>query len=454
MLVVLVMAPLDASAVNVILPILQAQFHLALSQVAWVPLIYLLVLASLILPAGRFGDLHGFRRIYLTGAVLFILASAWCGLAPTFAWLIVGRVLQGVGACMLMALSSGIATAIFPGKERGSALGIVGMAIAIGLVIGPTLGGFLTALGGWRLIFFINLPIGLIGTLLCLRLLPAIRPHPGATIDWTGAGLAILTLSSLLLALTQGEAWGWTSPTVLALGAGGVACGVLFVRVEQCSRSPLLDLALFRHPVFAWANFALTMNYLGQFCATFLVPKLLEDALHLSVAHTGLVMVALPGAILLLAPISGALSTRIGTRPLTVIGESLVALGLAGLAFAAPGGHLPFIIAALVVVGIGAGIFQAPNNSAIMGSVPRTHLGVGGGVLATMRNIGMALGIATSSVVAVITEGHYLARHPGFVAPALLHGIQLAFFVGALFAALGALASAVRPNDRAESAVA
>ncbi|MHB9025573.1 MAG: MFS transporter [Armatimonadota bacterium] len=446
-LVVLLMAPLDASAVNVILPVLQRAFGIALSQVAWVALVYLLVITSLILPMGRLGDLFGFRRFYLLGAVVFIGASLLCGMAPTFAWLIGARILQGIGACMLMALSPGIITALFPANKRGRALGTLGTAIATGLVIGPTLGGWLTDLAGWRWIFFINLPIGLLGGVLCYRLLPPIHPGTRARIDWSGAFSAILMLGTLMLAVTQGESWGWASPAVLGLFAISLASAVAFAVIERRSAAPMLDFALFRHPVFAGANLALVMNFLGQFSALFLVPKLLQDGMGLSPARTGLVMIALPASILVLAPISGALSDRIGTRLLATAGESLIALGLVGLAWAAPLRSLPGIIAAMALIGIGAGLFQSPNSSAIMGSVPRTHLGIGGGVLATMRNLGMALGIALSSAVATIAAQHYLERHPGLSTPALLHGIQLAFLTGACFVALGALTSAVRADN-------
>lgn len=448
MLVVLVMTPLDASATNIINPILQGVFHLSLTHVAWVTLAYLLVLSSLILPMGRLGDLFGFRRLYLLGTALFVLASIGCGLAPGFGWLVAGRVLQALGACMLMSLSSGITTALFPANERGRALGVVGMAVAIGLVLGPTVGGLLTYCVGWRWIFFINLPIGLVGGLLCYRMLPAFSPGKATRVDWPGTLLAMCTLGSVVMALTQGEHWGWCSVSVLGLAVIGVAAGIGFVLVESRVSTPMLDLSLFRNPVFTGANVGLIMNYLGQFCATFLVPKLLIDALRLTSAQAGMVMIGLPLAVLVIAPLSGALSDRVGTRLLTTVGESLVALGLVGLAFSAPSQHLVLIIACMLLVGVGAGLFQATNNSAIMGCVPRSQLGVGGGMLATMRNVGMAMGITVSSVVATAGRQHYLLAHPTASTTALLHGISWAFFIGAAFAALGALTSAVRADHR------
>lgn len=447
-LFVLIMTPLDGTSVNVAIPIMQREFHLALSQVAWVSLIYLLVCTSFILPFGRVGDVWGFRRVFLAGAFIFVLSSAMCGFSSAFHWLIIGRTIQGIGACMLMSVSSALTTAIFPSNERGRALGVVGMVIAIGAIIGPSLGGFLTSIGGWRLIFLINLPIGIIGLILCSRIVPEIRMDKGSTIDWTGAIMLVLSLGSFMLAVTQGEHWGWMSTPVLGLTAVWLVLGISFFVMELRLPSPILDLSLFHHPIFTGANIALAMNFMGQFCVTFLVPKYLMDGMHLSVAHTGLVMMASPAAIFAIAPVSGALSDRIGTRPLAVVGELLVMSGLASLAFIVPCKNIAYVVVSLLMVGIGAGLFQSPNNSAIMGSVPRARLGTGSAVLAAMRNLGMALGITISSVSATIGMNHFLRIHSGMVNQSMFYGIRFAFFTGAAFAFLGVLTSAIRPDNK------
>lgn len=447
-LVILVMTPLDGTSVNVVLPIIQRDFHLVLSQIAWVSLVYLLFLTSFILPFGRVGDIWGFRRVFLAGALIFILSSALCGMAPVFHVLIIARIIQGIGACMLMSVSSGLTTAIFPSSERGRALGVVGMVIAIGAIIGPSFGGFLTSIGGWRLIFFINLPIGAVGLILCSRMVPEIRPDRSGSIDWGGAFMLVLSLGSFMLAVTQGEYWGWKSAAVLWLTAVWLILGTWFLVTESRSRSPILDLSLFQHPVFTGANIALTMNLMSQFCMSFLVPKYLIDVMHLPVGRTGLVMMASPVAIFILAPFSGALSDKIGTRPLAIAGETLVTLGLASLAFAVPYKNLAYVVSSLAVLGVGAGLFQSPNNSAIMGSVPRDRLGTGSAVLAAMRNLGMALGITAASVSATIGMGHFMRVYAGTTAQSLLYGIRFAFFIGTIFAFMGVLASAVRPDTK------
>lgn len=446
-LAVLLMTPLDSSALNIAITPIQRAFHVPLEQVAWVPLVYLLVIASMILPIGRLGDLLGFRRLYLSGVAVFTISSALCGFSPNLAWLIVSRVLQGIGACMMMSISSGIATSIFPPQERGRALGLVGMAVAVGLVLGPTLAGLLIGWQGWRWIFFINVPIGLFGGLWCAHMLPPLPPAAHHRIDWLGALLAILMLGSFFLVITHGDVWGWFALQTVACFGIFLASSTLFFRHEHRHPTPMLDLYLFKNRVFAGGNLASMMNYLGQYCVIFLTPLLLQQALQFNARVAGLMMGVLPLVLLVVAPVSGALSDRFGTRALATIGETLVALGLLAMAYVAPHGHVMELIPVLAFIGVGTGLFQAPNNSAVMGCVPRTHLGIGGSMLATMRNLGMAFGIATSSAVATIGAHHYLIAHPGALQQAFIHGISLGYVVGACFAFLGAITSAVRQDQ-------
>ncbi|MHB9130733.1 MAG: MFS transporter [Armatimonadota bacterium] len=443
---IMLMPPIDGSALNVAISVLQHAFNAPLAAVAWVPLIYLLIIGSLILPMGRLGDLWGFRRLFLLGVVLFTLASALCGFAPSLPWLIGGRVLQALGASMMMALNTGIITAIFSAQERGRALGIAGMGIATGLVIGPTLGGFLVQYH-WSWIFFINVPIGIIGGFWCWRVLPEVPPTHRQRVDWLGALLVITSLGALLLAVTQGEDWGWGAPRTLGLLAYSLAGGTLFYFVERRNPEPMLDLTLFHNPVFTGANIATMMNYLGQFSALFLTPLLLQSGLHWQPEQAGLMMASIPLAVIVLAPISGALSDRLGTRGLATVGEAIVVIGLLGLGACVQSRNFAAILPALVTIGIGTGLFQAPNSSAIMGSVPRHRLGIGGGILATMRNVGMAFGIAISSAIATIGQRHYLEAHPGQTTQALFTGIEYAFYAGAFFVLLGALTSLVRQDQ-------
>lgn len=464
MLSLLVMAPLDASAVNIIFPVLQQEFHLPmerLGRVAWVSVAYLTVIAGLILPMGRLGDMWGFRRMYLVGGVVFVAASVLCGLAPGLGWLIGARVFQGIGACMMMALNPGITTAIFPAKERGRAMGIVAMTVAMGSMIGPTVGGLVTQAVGWRGVFFMNVPVGAVGLYLCWRNLPPLTPVTRARADLTGGLLAVVSLASLLLAVTEGNAWGWTSPSILALAGLAVITGGCFALHERRAAEPMLDFSLFRSRVFLGGNLASLSNYMGQMCAIFLLPVLLERGLGMTAAHAGLLYAIMPAMILFIAPVSGALSDRVGTQRLAVTGQSLILLGLGAaavvlwLAGAGTIGRAAVLwcaMPAFAIVGAGAGVFQSPNNSAVMGAVPRAQLGIGGGVLAAMRNIGFACGLA---VAGAAVGGHAAANVEGHPDQTLFHSLSVGLLAGAVFVFCGLLASLWRddhPTARSTSA--
>jgi MFS family permease len=286
-------------------------------------------------------------------------------------------------------------------------------------------------------------------------MLPPLRFGLRARVDWLGGLLGVSMLTALLLAITHGKSWGWSSWPALGLLALSLASAIAFVRREMRFPTPMLDFSLFRNRVFAGANLASMMNFLGQSCAIFLTPVLLESGFGYDSKKAGLIMAVVPLGVFLLAPLSGALSDRIGTRGLSVAGESIVAAGLAGMAIilrgigagsAAPERSLPHIVCMLAVIGVGTGLFQSPNNSAIMGSVSRAQLGVGGGVLATMRNLGMAFGIAVSSAVAgiEIETGALSAAQPRDLR--IFHDVGAGFAVGACFVFLGALTSLFRQD--------
>ncbi|BCV21286.1 MFS transporter [Moorella sp. Hama-1] len=442
-----IMGPIDGSVVNVALPTISRVFNVDLNTVGWVAMAYLLVLGSLILTYGRLGDMYGFRRVLLMGIAIFTIASGICALAPNIWVLIAFRAIQAIGAGMFMAMGPAIITSVFPPYERGRALGTNGMIVAVGLALGPTLGGFLVTAAGWEAIFTINIPIGIISYILCRQVIPATRDFKPQQFDLVGAASGFFALSAFLLAGSYGEEWGWTSPATLILGLVFLIGAWFFIRWEKRVAEPMLDLTLFKNKVFTAANFAALMNFMSQYAMVFLLPFYLQQILNYTAGHTGLILTASPLVVLLLAPVSGALSDRLGTRWLAFTGQAFVSLALflmAGLRVTSPPVD---IIWRLCLFGLGTGIFQSPNNSAVMGSVPRHRLGIGSGVLATVRNVGMVLGIAVSSGVFTWQRSAKLAvLGPEGTTVAFMTGLRAAFLVGAFLAAAGALASLVR-ND-------
>jgi EmrB/QacA subfamily drug resistance transporter len=434
------MAALDGSVVNVVLPLLRHDLNTSVAGIEWVMTIYLLVVSGLLLGVGRAGDLRGHRRIYLAGFVLFVIASALCGMAPTLGALVAVRALQAVGAAMLFANSPAILTKAFPAEQRGRALGAQATMTYLGLTAGPSLGGWLAQQLGWRSVFYINVPVGLVAIALTLRVVDDDRPHAVAEpFDFAGAALFTSGLVALLVALNQGHSWGWGAARTVALLLGAVLLLVTFVRVERRRASPMLDLSLFRTRLFATATMTAVLNYVCVYSVLFVLPFLLVQGRGLDTQHAGLVLTAQPLVMAAVAPVSGALSDRIGSRVLATAGMLALSAGLLLLAWLAPHGSLGQLAAALALVGLGVGLFASPNNSALMGAAPRHRQGIAAGVLATARNMGMALGVGLAG--AVFTTS--LAAGGGSTA-ALVHGVQASLLVAAGVAALGSVTAAVR----------
>ncbi len=433
------MATLDGSIVNISLPKIQGAFGIGISTVEWVSVGYLLVVGAFLLPFGRLGEILTFKRVYLTGFVLFTLASILCGLAPNAASLIAFRAIQGIGAAMLQAMGPAIVARTFGPGERGRALGLNAVSVSIGLSLGPALGGLLTEIGTWRAIFFVNAPIGLIAVLWANRILPAEDGAEHVSFDLAGAALSSVGLLSLLLALSQGQGWGWTSRLVLGLLTIFAVCAVAFAVVETRSRHPMLDLRLFRIRPFAVGNLSVVVAFIGLFTATFLLPFFLESGAHFSPLEAGLLLTPVPISQALVAPFSGALSDRIGQRLPASLGIAVLVAGLLSLTWLPTQFAIGDLIWRLVLVGLGMGLFMSPNSSAVLGSVPRPRIGTASGTLAQMRIDGQALGIALSSAVVAIR----LPVHEATIgqAGALVLAIHDAFAIAALIAAIGIVAS-------------
>ena len=396
------MGQLDASIAQLVLPTLETTFHARLSLVDWVALAYLLALGSTLPIFGRLADMIGRKLLYTGGFLLFVAGSALCGFAPTLYFLIGARAFQAIGAGLLQANSVAIITAAAGPDRRGRAIGLQGAAQAIGLSLGPALGGVLIQTLGWRWVFWINVPAGLLGAVLGWVILPqtrGLRPHE--RFDWGGALLLGPALTALLLAVNEGRRWGWTSVPLLVCGVGGMVLLAAFIWRERRTASPLIDLRLFGVPAFTAGNVAGLLSYGILFALFVLLPFDFERGYGYTPLAAGLLLTTVPLALGVVAPVSGRLSEKRGPRPLTVTGMVLVAVALLALAvlLTGQGTTLPLAIAALIIFGVGQGLFTAPNNSAIMGAAPPERLGVAGGILNLTRTLGTSLGVASATVV-------------------------------------------------------
>lgn len=437
------MATIDGSIVHISLNTLVNVFSSTLSAVEWVVLSYLLTITCLLLTMGRLGDMFGKRRIYLIGFVVFTLSSALCGFSSSIGMLIASRVLQAVGAAMMQAVGAALLVTAFPPQERGMVLGLNGSIVALGILLGPVLGGILLRQAGWQSIFFVNIPIGLVGMLLTLR---AIKPDTVSNIresfDYLGAGLMFISLFGLLLGLTEAPTWGWFDPRSLGLFALFVVAGSGFLWWENHTATPMLQLSLLRNPAISLNLLAGLMLFLALAFNIFLTPFYLQLVRNLDTQMTGFMLIAQPIALSMVAPLSGRLSDRLGARGLTIMGLTTAGLGLFSYSLHSESSPLWMILISLMLLGCGIGFFQSPNNSTIMGNTPPEHLGVTSGLLAIVRNLGQTAGIAIagavwSSRVAGIAGQSY---NPITSAPihALAIGYEQAMIVGAciLFAAI------------------
>jgi len=389
------LATIDGSIVNVSLPTMEKSFQTDFALVQWVVLAYLLTVTTLMLGIGRLADIYGKKPIYTTGFIIFTIGSVLCGLSPSIYPLIGFRVVQAVGAAMIMALGMAIVTEAFPRSERGRALGISGTIVSVGIAVGPTLGGFIVQNLSWHWIFFVNLPIGVIGTFMVIRFVPDFKPPGGQRFDYWGAVTLCVSLLSLLVALTIGQRAGFGDSAVLILIATYAVFLGVFIVIELRMDQPMIDLRLFRSGLF---SVSLTTGFIIFIClsgALLLMPFYIQNVLGYDPQQTGLLMATVPVALGIIAPISGSMSDRFGSRPITVAGLAVLTVGfLAVSSLGAETTTLGYVLRFLPV-GLGMGIFQSPNNSAIMGAAPRDRLGIASGMLAVTRTLGQTTGIAT-----------------------------------------------------------
>jgi EmrB/QacA subfamily drug resistance transporter len=393
------LSTIDASIVNIALPTLVKELHTTFALVEWVTLAYLLTVTTLMLTVGRLGDMMGKKPLYNAGFIIFIIGSALCGLSQDIYALIGFRVLQAVGAAMEMALGAAIVTEIFPPSERGKALGITGSIVSIGVITGPTIGGLIIDSLSWHWIFFVNVPIGLIGSAMVARFVPSFKPAGSSRFDFPGAATLFLSLISLLLGLSIGQNEGFTHPHVLMLFGGFLVFAVLFVFIEKRSPEPIINLSLFRNSVF---TIELATGFLCFLCLSgniFLMPFYLQNVLGLDPSAIGLLLAIVPLLTGIIAPISGSASDRYGSRLIASIGLLVLLGGFISLSTITEHTTPMQYILISLPIGLGLGIFQSPNNSAIMGSVPRNHLGVASGLLSMSRTMGQTTGIAVLSAL-------------------------------------------------------
>jgi EmrB/QacA subfamily drug resistance transporter len=450
------MATLDSSIVNVALPKVSSDLNVSLPLVQWVVSAYLLTISCLLPLFGRLGDMLGRRRVYSVGFLVFTLGSIFCGISGHIALLIAARVLQAIGSAMLMANAPAIVSATFSGPDRGRALGMVGMVVALGSMTGPSIGGILVDSFGWESIFYVNIPIGIIGFTASQVILPK-EKRQRETFDYLGATLFAAGMTSFLLAMIHGEEWGWLSTIVIALFIVATLTFGVFISHEKRVPSPMIDLSLFKSWAFLSGNIAGLLSFMAAFSNTMLLPFYLSTILALSPSQIGLLMTPFPLLLAIVAPMSGYLSERVNPAFLSATGLAATTVGLIWLATLGSTSAMWQVAVGQAILGLGNGLFQSPNNNSVMSAVPSQKLGIAGSINSLVRNVGQVCGIAIS---VSIFESRQASALTGYVSPtwehqvaAFLQGYHSALYVGAVFAFIGAVLSFIRrthlgPKDK------
>lgn len=391
---------LDASIVNVSLPTLARSFGVPIDYVAWVVLAYSLTIASTLLFVGRIAIKKGFRFTYLAGFGLFTIGSCLCGFSATIWQLIIFRIIHGIGASFLMAAGPALVTRAFPVEERGKSMGILSTVVGLGLMSGPPIGGLIVSTLGWKWIFFINIPIGIIGYLYSMKTLKGLRPDkPDSKLDFGGAVLQALGIIFILLTLNRINDSEWTIIILLITGIFGIGLISIFILRELRIESPLVGLTIFRYMQFSLAISSMMVSFICIAAWMVLIPFYLEDVLRYSPREVGFILVTVPLVMTFVAPLAGRISDAIGYRVLTTLGLCVSTAGFYWLSTLDQNSARFDIIARLIVIGIGGGLFQAPNSSAMMSAIPKKITAIASSLLAVARTLGLAFGVAISTAI-------------------------------------------------------
>ncbi len=451
----LFMIMLDNTVVNVALPSIQADLGSSLSSLEWTINGYTLSFGVLLVTGGRLGDIFGRRRAFLVGVTIFALSSATAGLATGTATLVASRIVQGVGAALMMPATLSIVTNAFEPHERGKAIGTWAGVSALALAIGPVLGGLLTEHVSWRAIFYLNIPVAIAAVAATLFAVRESRDESvGRRIDFLGVGTLTAGLTALVLALIEGNSWGWGSPAVIGLLATSIAMTIAFFVIERRVTAPIVELPLFRSRNFVGTNLialVVTFAMLSQF---FFVTLYIQNILGYSPVEAGLRFLPATLMIVAFAPLAGRLTDRVGPRWLIGGGMLLVAVSLYWLTTIGVGTGYGDIWPSFVLMGLGMALVMSPMSTAAMNAVPVAKAGVASGILSMNRMVGGTLGIAVIGAV-------FASQAPAGTRDAaeFVHAFSSAMWVATAVAAVGAVIAvallrgkaAPKPSGVAES---
>jgi EmrB/QacA subfamily drug resistance transporter len=399
---------LDSSIVNVSLPTISREMGASVELVGWIILAYAIAVISFLMVFGAVAEKKGYQISYVYGFLIFALGSLFCGLSYNIYFLIAMRGIQGIGAALLIAVGPALLTRTFPESERGRGLSMIAMVVSTGLMLGPPLGGFIIALAGWRWIFFVNLPFAILGIYFTKRYISDFPiTSPDRKISFPGAATLSLALLILMAALSLFSRHILSESALAALSVVSVLAFGMFFYFEGKPKTRLIGLEIFRNRVFSFSGSAMFLVFVSLSSVTVLLPFYLEQVHHYDPEEVGLILMILPLCGLFMAPLAGYLADKIQARIISTLGVLLMLAGILLVRRLDDHSTLSQIITALLFVGLGMGLFSTPNTSSIMGAAKKTQLGSASGILATIRSLGLAIGVS----LAIAIFGYYQNLH-------------------------------------------
>jgi EmrB/QacA subfamily drug resistance transporter len=446
------MATLDSSIVNVALPVMSEKLSVSMATIEWVVTSYLITVSASILVFGRLGDMKGKTAIFKWGLLMFVIGSLLCGVSKTLQWLVISRVIQGIGAAATMATNQGIITHVFPAHERGRALGISATFVALGTMVGPPLGGFIVSILSWHYIFLVNVPIGIIIFIMGMKILPRTQTQIKERFDIKGAILFSLSVILLFGSMISGQEVGYNNFFIISAFILSVVSFAAFIMVETKIDSPLLPMDIFKNRLFSISVFCAFISFTAISCTNIIQPFYLQYVLKLSPAVTGLFMMIYPLILSIVAPASGYLSDKIGSELLTFLGLLFTAGGLFLMSTMTQYSTLGIMTLFIGVLSIGNGLFQSPNTSLVMSTVSKDRLGIAGSTNALVRNIGLVFGVSLSTTLLYNRMSYKLGRHVvSYIEgreDVFVYGMKVVYVTAAMICILGALITAKRLYNR------
>lgn len=428
------MSTLDGSIVNIAMPTMSKDLAISMNEAEWIVSVYMITICCLLIFWGRISDTIGKIKIFKIGTLIFILGSLFCGISSTLEMLLISRIIQATGASMTMATNYGIITENFPPEMRGRSLGVLGSFVSLGSIAGPGIGGVIIQKYTWHYIFLINIPIGIFAFVLGYFVFPKSKKKDiPLNLDYLGFILFDMFIISLFMGIFIGQVIGFTKLSIIILFIIAVCSFIGFIFREKRAKNPLIDLTIFNNKSFSVGLTCAVLIFSSNLFMNTLLPFYLQDTLKLSSLMSGFILMCVPIAMVIVAPISGALSDKIGAKGLTFLGLFIVSVSQLLFILIGLKTTISYLVILTLLAGTGVALFQSPNNSIIMSSVEHNHLGIAGSINSLARNIGMVTGLSLSTTIlySSMTQkaGYKVNGYINGRDDLFLYGMHIAFLV-------------------------